>query len=109
MENEKRDVVSSMSSGLTETAAGFRILQNPDVQIIMFVPDRPSGAYMLTMILNHDHQVPRASRTTLLFDRSGRAADDPTRLVGGGFSKFCWLSMTEYLASFMNLGTESCV
>lgn len=73
-ENEKRDVVSSR---LTENTAGFRILHHPDAQMIMFVPECPSGADRLAMILRIDQDA-RPSRTTLLFERSGRAVDDPT-------------------------------
>ena len=53
------------------------------------------------------NQEPRPSRTTLLFERSGAAVDDPTWFAGGGLSKLCWPNITAYLGSFRNLGTES--
>lgn len=40
VENEKRHVVSSMSSGPTETAAGFQALHNHHVSFPMVPPKR---------------------------------------------------------------------
>lgn len=56
---------------------------------------------------NQYDQGARASRTTLLRERSGAEVDGELWFVVGALSKFCSLNMPAYLGSRRNLGTES--